>query len=360
MYMDVLTTKEPEKWRKYCGDRMVFALPEYAALKERHLGIRASLFVVSDGSGAAVHPMFRKATIQVAGEPELWDSTTPEYTGPYLVGNPRDLPRLSEAFAHALREHLTQEHIVTQFGHLHPWECRFEFLSSEDIRVNRDIVFVDLTRSPEDVWENSFSHACRKNIRKSEREGVRVFRGCTSSDTAEFARIYRMTMERNNALSSYYLPDSHFEWFREAMPQNAIFLLAEYKGAPVAATLYLHDSSYMFSYLGGADETYQHVRPTNAVVYGAVQLGKALGLRALVLGGGYRPDDGIFRFKSTFSPSTVSFSTYEHVHMPDQYEQLCRLAGVSADERLSGCFPPYRQTRPGEAGGEVRIQDGTG
>jgi hypothetical protein len=95
-------------------------------------------------------------------------------------------------------------------------------------------------------------------------------------------------------------------------------------------------------------------------VYGAVQIGKALGLRALVLGGGYRPDDGIFRFKSTFSPSTVSFSTYEHVHMPEQYAQLCRLAGVSADERMSRYFPPYKQTRPGEAAGMLRIPHETG
>jgi serine/alanine adding enzyme len=340
MIVDVLTTKEASKWRRHCGDHMVFALPEYARLKERHSSVQSRLLVVSDGSGSLVMPFFTR-TATLGDTHVLLDLSTPEFTGPYMTGAPGHPGKLSEYFVRALQEYSDQEHIVTQFAHLHPWETWLRCLVHEDICFDREIVYVDLGMSQERLWEESFTYACRKNIRKAEREGVRVFEASSIRDIEEFHRIYTSTMQRNKAAERYFFPKWYFERFYDAMPRNSRFVLAELGGTVIAGTLYLFDSRYMFSYLGGADEAYQHVRPTNAVVYSAIQTGQRLGLRYLVLGGGYRPDDGIFRFKSSFSPLRERFYTYRHVHLEDSYQSLCEAANVSGEHREGTFFPPY-------------------
>jgi lipid II:glycine glycyltransferase (peptidoglycan interpeptide bridge formation enzyme) len=136
------------------------------------------------------------------------------------------------------------------------------------------------------------------------------------------------------------------------MPANARFVLAKHEEQVVATTLYLHDHDSVYSYLGGADHSYQQVRPTNAVVYDTILWAKRQGKKRLVLGGGYRPHDGIFRFKSSFSPLVAKFYVYKHIHLPEEYEMLCQAWSeyYHTDLDLDGYFPAYRSAaaiRPG-------------
>lgn len=78
-------------------------------------------------------------------------------------------------------------------------------------------------------------------------------------------------MERNGAQVRYYYPLDYFMDFFEQMPNNARFQLAEYRDRIVAGTLYLHDDVDVYSYLGGADEGFQEIRPTNAVIYDIIR-----------------------------------------------------------------------------------------
>jgi lipid II:glycine glycyltransferase (peptidoglycan interpeptide bridge formation enzyme) len=121
-------------------------------------------------------------------------------------------------------------------------------------------------------------------------------------------------------------------------------MLAELDGQAIAATLYLHDDDNVYAYLGGLDYAYQRVRPSNAVIYETMLWAKRLGKKRLILGGGYHEKDGIFRFKSTFSPLRARFQIYRKVHMAEQYAALCEAwetyYGVPASS--DGYFPAYR------------------
>jgi lipid II:glycine glycyltransferase (peptidoglycan interpeptide bridge formation enzyme) len=129
-------------------------------------------------------------------------------------------------------------------------------------------------------------------------------------------------MERNEALEPYYFDRGYFQAIFEEMPAGARFALAEHEGRVIAATLYLHDADDVYSYLGGADHDHQHLRPTNAVVHDTIRWAREHGKRRLVLGGGYRPDDGIFRFKASFSPQRATLELVRRVHLPDDLERL--------------------------------------
>jgi lipid II:glycine glycyltransferase (peptidoglycan interpeptide bridge formation enzyme) len=205
---------------------------------------------------------------------------------------------------------------------------------------------VDLNLSLDDLWRNHFEHCCRKNISRAAREGVTVFAGSSQDHLREFLRIYSDTMRSRQALPHYYFSHGFFCALRDELPESTRFVFAEYRNQIIAATLYLHDDIDVFSFLGGADPGFQLLRPTNAVIWDTIQWARKSGKKRLILGGGYKPDDGIFRFKATFSRLRQAFYTYSRVHLQRDYvrlERQCReyyrAAGLAA-----GYFPTYRQT----------------
>jgi lipid II:glycine glycyltransferase (peptidoglycan interpeptide bridge formation enzyme) len=307
------------------------------------------LFTIGRPDGRIALPLLLRSTDALPFpdrvDRPLYDARTPDYTGPLAPGPLGAAARAT--FADALEGWCVANGVVTEFGHLHPWKGRSELLDPSGLELDREIVYVDLTQDGERMWRESFNPACRKNIKRARREGVVVRPARGETDARELHRIYELTMDRQGARERYYFPPEYFASFVERLPDNSRILLAEHEGRVIAATLYLHDDDDAYSYLGGADYEFQRVRPTNAIVDEMIRWARAQGKRRLVLGGGYAPDDGIFRFKASFSPLRAAFHVYKHVHMPDAYEALQdawrERYGTVADERF---FPPYRAVPP--------------
>jgi lipid II:glycine glycyltransferase (peptidoglycan interpeptide bridge formation enzyme) len=251
----------------------------------------------------------------------------------------RAFPRLCDAL-------FRSERIVAEFAHLHPWSSARDVLDPEACFYNREIIWLDLDLSLDELWSSQFQHCCRKNIARAGREGVKVFAGSSDDHIREFLRIYTGTMQSRHALPHYHFPYGFFCDLRDELPENVRFVFAEHRNQIIAATLYLHDDSDVFSFLGGADSAFQLVRPTNAVIWDTVQWARRVGKRRLILGGGYRPDDGIFRFKATFSRLRQAFYIYSRIHLQQDYalleRQCCEYFRIT---RLpAGYFPSYRHT----------------
>jgi lipid II:glycine glycyltransferase (peptidoglycan interpeptide bridge formation enzyme) len=228
--------------------------------------------------------------------------------------------------------------------HLNPWSEGNELLDPTRVLYNRDIVWVDVSLGPERLWTEHFTHACRKNIKRAEREGIHVFEADCVDHIREFYRIYVGTMIRTNASSRYYFSMEYFLRFFDEMRRHARFTMAEHNGKIIGAILYTHDDDNIYSYLGGAESEFQQMRPTNAMVYDILRWGAAHGKKRLILGGGYRPNDGIFRFKSSFSKHVARFSTYREVHLPEDYSALeAQWREYNHSEKPeTSYFPSYR------------------
>jgi lipid II:glycine glycyltransferase (peptidoglycan interpeptide bridge formation enzyme) len=245
----------------------------------------------------------------------------------------------AETIAAALRD----AGVVAEFAHLHPWKANPELVGGGE--PDREIVWVDAALDEERLWRESYSKACRKNLNRAEREGVTVREAGSEADIAAFHRIYIGTMERNEAAPGYYFDRDYFQAIFEEMPGSARFALAWHEGEVVAATLYLHDADDVYSYLGGADHDHQQLRPTNAVVHETIRWAREQGKRRLILGGGYRPDDGIFRFKASFSPERATLRLARRIHLQDDYDALVgawRERHRSPSPEPSSYFPLYR------------------
>jgi lipid II:glycine glycyltransferase (peptidoglycan interpeptide bridge formation enzyme) len=251
---------------------------------------------------------------------------------------------LAAEFPKRLSRFLSSQHVVTEFIHLHPWKSFTKALRQHCLQFDREIVYVDLTWPEDRLWRHSFNHACRKNINRSRREHVRVFEARTVNDIREFHRVYVETMKNRKALPHYFFSLDYFAAIFEQLRGNARFTLAEYRDQVIAGTLYLHDRDDVYSYLGGSDVNFQHVRPTNAIIYDTIVWGQRQGKKRLILGGGHSVDDGIFRFKASFSPQRARFLVYRCIHLSEKYDALCRSWSrmYGPDVQTAGYFPRYR------------------
>jgi hypothetical protein len=341
-HQKLLNLGNENSWRSLLpASQSVFGSYEFARIQEQYSGRIANLFVFEDGRDRTVYPFFLRSLSelpfsQIAGA--NWDASTPEYTGPFYLSRASAVK-----FSDAVHYLFCELGSVAEFMHLNPWSDASPMLRGGELCFNRQVVWVDTTLSEDELWQNHLSYACRKNLKRAANECVRVFEATSVDEVRAFHRIYRETMDRNRALRSYYFPIEYFISIFEQMPGNARFVLAEYKGQIVAATLYMYDDLSVYSYLGGADYEYQHVRPTNAIVHNTIGWARLNGKQRLVLGGGYQPDDGIFRFKASFSRLRVAFYTFRRIHLVDHYgallEQWRAYHGADLD---ASYFPGYR------------------
>ena len=340
----LLTTADAGAWNEALpAERSAFGSLGFARAQERAGVARHRLLVAEHGEARVAYPLQLRPLAGLPFATELvsgaWDSASPPFTGPLADADPGPA---TGPLADQIAGLLADEGVVSEFAHLHPWNARPALIGGAE--PDREVVWVDTTLDPEQLWRDSYSKACRKNVNRAEREGVTVRAARDAADVAEFHRIYIQTMERNEALESYFFDESYFQAILEELPDSARFALAEHEGRVVAATLYLHDGDDVYSYLGGADHEHQQLRPTNAVVHDTIRWAREQGKRRLVLGGGYRPNDGIFRFKASFSPQRATLELARRVHLPDDYERLVAAWGEhhGTDADPGGYFPAYR------------------
>lgn len=339
-----LTTSEVADWQRLLpASRNVFGSHGYAQICERFHGITPRLHALEKDSGSVSNPMFLRtlATLDFAmGVDAKWDAATPDYTGPITVG---DCVDLYDKFTSCHEALMIREKIVAEFAHLHPWAANKDLLG-HGCSYDRDIVWIDLKPLPEETFRQQFEHSCRKNIQKAVREGVTVFTASDDWHIEEFFRIYTSTMQRNQALDRYAMSLEYFKSFREKLPDHSRFVFARLKDRIVAATLYLHDDTDIYSFLGGADALYSECRPTNLVIWETLRWAHEQKKLRFVLGGGYGLNDGILRFKSSFSRNRQSFYTFRRIHLREEFNELDRRFRVEQGigEQRVEYFPSYR------------------
>jgi serine/alanine adding enzyme len=350
----VYTTEDASEWSSVLPDEeSAFGSVEFARVVEQHLGYRARLYVLQDDTSLIAYPFLMRPIRSSLLSEEICgrvsDTVSPDFTGPLARGTPTRA--LVVEFQKRLSAFLSSQNVVTEFIRLHPWKAFTGALRWQCLQVDREIVYIDLTWPEERLWRASFNGACRKNINRSRRENVRIFAARTMGDIREFYRVYVDTMKQRNALGHYFFSLDYFAAIFDQLRGSARFVLAEYRNQVVAGTLYLHDRDDVYSYLGGADSNFQQVRPTNAIIYDTILWGQREGKKRLILGGGYSPNDGILRFKASFSPQRSNFLVYRCVHLSEKYDALCRswssIYGRAA--QTAAYFPRYRLLPSSEA-----------
>lgn len=331
-------------WSSWEG-REVGAHPEYVGLFCQ-AGEKAMCSVYRGRQGLVIFPMvLRPLAEQPWGKrfAGMYDITTAYgYGGPFALEGAE-----GDAFWENYNGWASETGVVSTFARLSlfpedliPLEGREEAIAENVVR--------DLAKDEEVIWMD-YEHKVRKNVKKALRSGLEVITDSEGRFLSEFLDIYYTTMERREARCEYRFPRSFFERIIALLPGSYVFFLVRGGGEFIAAELVLLSGFYAYSFLGGTKAEFFELRPNDLLKDFAFRWAKAHGKRAFVLGGGYQRDDGILRYKLSFSPKGIRpFRVLKIIQNAEAYQELLQARREWEKENgrswepSPGFFPEYR------------------
>lgn len=322
----------------------VFFSPSYGKLYEKPEGGCCEIFDYS-GNGGTISSMYIKRPVPwlVSGV-QYYDATTPYgYGGPLLTAGDSSKELIS-GFYSAWSDYCHDNRIIAEFVrfHLHDnIDLRLQYPG--DIIHISDNVVCDLASTMDEVWMG-FDHKVRKNVKRAQSIGLTVTADAVGEHLAKFVDIYYKTMKRNKAKDYYYFEPSFFENLVRTLKEQFAFFHVWHDERIIATELVLCSQNYAYSFLGGTLQDFYPMRPNDLLKFEIIRWCKETGRRVFVLGGGFLPEDGIYRYKKAFAPgSELPFYTGRKVFQADIYSQLVAIRSqkpeFDADSRF---FPLYR------------------
>ncbi len=245
-------------------------------------------------------------------------------------------------FYDLLSRYMVANRVFCSFDRFHPVIGNHTTASRQcQLRNVGGFVVVDLRPPMEDVLA-ACKQSVRKDIRKAERNGVTCFAEPNCDHLGDFLDTYYQTMDRNAASDYYYFPEAFFTKLSRFAEGQFHFFYALHEKRVVSCELVLHHGRYAHSFLGG---TRRDALPlaANPLLKGEIlRRMQEIGCEYFLLGGGQRPNDGIFNFKQAYAPDGV-FASYVGgtVWQPDLYEGLFRDMTTAGREISSGRFQFY-------------------
>jgi hypothetical protein len=306
-----------DAWNEW-PEREVFAHPAYVQLYESR-DERAVCAAWRDGAANVLFPLLVRRITSVDGS--HCDLSTPYgYGGPFVYGDVSG--KLAARFWKAYEEWARMLGAVSEFSRfsLFPAALLGQYpgeMVSPMMNVVREL---DLPAS--DLWRD-FDYKVRKNVARARAGGVEIVHDPDGSRLADFLRIYRGTMVRNQASEACAFPTDFFRRIQRELGDCHTFFHATLQGTVIASELVLLSPRHAYSFLGGTDERYFSYRPNDLLKVAIIDWCRDTGRRTFVLGGGRRPSDGIFRYKVSFAPSGLRlFQTGRRIFNPTAYAAL--------------------------------------
>ncbi len=327
--------------------RDLMAHPDYVRLFSRPVDrVLAATFQTE--AGGVLFPFLLRPLAAEPWAPEGtggYDLSTPYgYGGPFAWGlRDGDTARFWAAFD----SWATETGIATSFArlslfaeHLVPW-------NGDTLCGGPNVVrHVRLTNG--ELW-NDYRQEARKYITRARECGVRIEFDPAGKHLSEFLAVYNATMDRRNASSQYYFPRSFFEALLQSLAGHFTFVHAVVNGQILSSEILLFAQDHAYSFLGGTMPEAFPLGANYMLKDESFKYCRDLGIGAVVLGGGYQPNDGILRYKRHFGtsgerPFLLARKTYD----PDAAERLleARRRWEHARGRewtpVPGFFPTYR------------------
>jgi CelD/BcsL family acetyltransferase involved in cellulose biosynthesis len=281
------------------------------------------------------------------------------YGGPTYEGDGVDRLAAEESLGYALQSFFAQMGVVSEFvredlvaEHMTPRH------DGEHLVLQQNVV-VDLKVALAERWLR-YAPKVRRNVRRAEAAGLRVEIGSGESFLRLFLGIYYATMGRRHAKDYYFFAKEKLQRLHDSLQPNGEiqYALVYLQERVVAAELLLLAADTLYFFLGGTDASYFALRPADLLKHKVIAWGHDQGYSSFVLGGGLKPNDGLFQFKRKFEPhGLMDFYVRRVVWNRDQYDLLLAEreeweVGQGRPWRPEpGFFPSYRAESASEEPG---------
>ncbi len=340
----ILSTQDSDAWLAFLAKTSVpdiYFTPGYAQIFNREGDAR--LFVYEKDAQFIVYPYILRRVHSPPGKHT--GETYYDITSPYGYGGPLYSDGVDESlisdFYTCFKQYCRENQIITEFIRFHPVLQNHVFMNGQvDVQRNSTVVFIDLAKNIDEIW-SGYQRSNRKNINKAMREGVSVTVETSPRHFNEFIAIYEQTMERNQADQFYYFSPGFFSRIHQGLKNHYVYAQAWLNGKIVSTELLIYNQHYIHSFLGGTLAEYFPYRPNNLLKHEVIKWAKQQGIRYFILGGGRSDNDGIFKYKNTFSGELAGYYIGKKIH---NREVVAELTGAfSQPDLTSGFFPPYRR-----------------
>lgn len=328
--IELINWKEKEKWNKIvnefkCADTY-FKCQYSESFMENEEGIPYLVYYEADGIKIC-YPIIEKdiASFSVfKGKLPLgryFDWNTPYgYGGP--ISNIKILPESEqEKFKKELYEFAIKRNVVSQFIRFHPLLQNQTVCSSViENEYIKDTIYINLDTTDDLMVQMDTKN--RNLIRKAIKNNV-LIQHDSGEHIEEFMKIYKETMDRDNARDFYYFSKDYYNFMKENMADETEYFYAYKDDKMIAASIFFYDDKYMHYHLSGSLTESRTFAPTNLLLYSAANWGREKGIKSLHLGGGVGIEDGLFHFKKQFNKNgRIGFYIGRNIFMPNIYQKL--------------------------------------
>lgn len=292
-----------------------------------------------NGSAKIFYP-FIKRKIDWEGEP-LFDIVTPYgYGGPILEGSGETLVSFYKSF----EEYCHENGIITETIRFHPIHKNHKLCTNVmAVEYIRKTAAVDLTVPINNIRKN-YSSMNKRNIKKAKGLGLFCYTAEMNMENIHiFKGLYQETMDRNHADSYYYFDETYFiEQIKETDISSTHLLFVEHDAEIIAGIIVLIGPSFAHYHLGASKTKYLPLKPNNLLFDYMIEFCQSKGLVLLHLGGGYQENDGLFRFKASYS-NGLYFDYFIGKKVYDQNHYKAIIEAVKKRGKINeGYFPIYR------------------
>ena len=263
-------------------DRQVFQTREWLAYLEETQGGEPVVCAVKDGSadvGYFTGFLTRSYGMRMLGSP------LPGWTTGYMGFNLE--PGVSRGEAAAALVRYARESLGCAHVELRDRDLGVQDVDGDRFSVDRFTTFeVDLTRSEDEIFAGMAS-ACRRAVRKAEKEGVVT----EPASDAEFADDYYAQLVdvfAKQSLRPTYGVDRVRALIRHLQPSGRLLLVRARSpaGKCIATGIYPALGRSMYFWGGASWRENQILRPNEAVFWYAIRYWKERGVEAFDMGGG--------------------------------------------------------------------------
>ena len=353
MELEVLNSADPVQKRKWIEiwdsweGHEVYAHPNYANLYRKDSEESIAIYFKTKAGGILFPLLKRNLSLEewVTFKDSFYDVVSPYgYGGAFCWG---DGFYFQTKFWEQYQQWCQQNKVISTFVRLS--------LFSEQVLMplgGIDSPYGNIVRSLDlEVEEilSDYKHAVRKNIKRAIKSGLSFKVDNDGSLLDSFLNIYYSTMDRVDASLGYYFTKDFFESMIASLHKSFVFFHVLHENIVIASELVLVSDDNIYSFLGGTDPEYNNLRPNNFLKHEIIKWGREQGKKNFVLGGGYRKDDGIFKYKQQMAPSgELPFYTFKSIHCDKTYDQLIlmredwELSQAREWQAEEGFFPGYR------------------
>ncbi len=327
-------------WKCWKG-KEIFAHPDYLSLYNRWSEVMCAIY--SKGEQIVMFPFCLREIIQNFSSTNYFDIITPYgYGDIYFIGN-GEFNDLLQEFQYDFYQWAFDSNVVCEF-------IRFDILSKSrgeyngEVVFNNDNVVCDLTKGKSVIWKE-FKPKVRRNVRKAFSNNLRVEVDYNGDRLETFIGLYYRTMNRLNAETRYYFSKEYFRSLNDRLKGNYAYFFVMKGDVEIAVELVFISDEKIYYYLGGSNEEYFGIRPNDLLNYEIIKWGVDNNRKYYILGGGFRYNDNLFKYKKDFAPESIySYKVGVKIYNQEVYNTLTKNMNTSKlSNKQNSFFPLYRK-----------------